>query len=238
MLYGFVRKADDFVDASPQDVQGFYVFKNAYLKAKEGKQSGDFIVDSFMRLCEKYDFDLQWVEAFLHSMELDLTKNEYNSLSEILEYIYGSAEVIGLFMASIMELPKESYYHAQMQGRAMQYINFIRDIKEDLSFGRRYLPLENTPLKSLEFDYVLGHEDEFRAFHRMQIEFYENWQSEAEKGYSFIPRKYLIPVKTAAAMYLWSANQIKKNPMIVYERKVKPAKWRILLEFIKHFIGL
>ena len=234
-LYGFVRKADNFVDDIPQDPDGFYRFRDAYHRALNESASagaGDPIIDRFVELHRRKGFDPAWTEAFLTSMEKDLFKQEYNSLEETLEYIYGSAEVIGLFMAGIMELPEESHEPARMLGRAMQYINFIRDIKEDIELGRRYLPLSDTYLSSLEYDYVKNHLAEFRAFHTKQIGLYMGWQREAEKGYRYIPYRFLLPIKTAADMYIWTAKQIEKNPMVVYSRKVKPPKPRIVLQFL------
>ncbi len=236
-LYGFVRKADNFVDDIPQDPDGFYRFRDAYHNAlggaeSSGSASGDPIIDRFVELHRRKGFDPAWTEAFLKSMERDLFKKEYNSLEETLDYIYGSAEVIGLFMARIMQLPPVADYPARMLGRAMQYINFIRDINEDVDLGRRYLPLTGTYLSSLEYEYVRNHLKEFRAFHTKQIGLYMGWQREAEKGYRFIPFRYLLPIKTAADMYVWTAKQIEKNPMIVYSRKVKPPKPRIVLQFL------
>ena len=82
---------------------------------------------------------------------MDIKKKEYNSLEETLEYIYGSAEVIGFFMAKIIGLSDESLYYAGRLGRSMQYINFIRDIEEDNNLGRRYLVIIE-PLRSLKFE--------------------------------------------------------------------------------------
>lgn len=237
-LYGFVRKADNFVDEIPQDQDGFYRFCAAYRQAlSDGAASGDPIIDRFVELSRRKGFDPAWSEAFLHSMEMDLFKKEYQSLNETLEYIYGSAEVIGLFMASIMGLPEESFYSARMLGRAMQYINFIRDIDEDVQLGRRYLPLTDTKLESLEYGYVKDHLAEFRRFHHLQIGLYMGWQREAEKGYRYIPYRYLLPIKTAADMYIWTARQIEKNPMMVYGRKVKPPKLRIMLQGLFNIVA-
>jgi phytoene synthase len=117
---------------------GIFVIKPT--QPLEGRPSGDDVIDTFVELYHEKGFEKSWVDAFLHSMGLDLVKSEYDTLEETLEYIYGSAEVIGLFMCAIMGLPEESYHHACMMGRNMQYINFIRDINEDIGLGRRYFP--------------------------------------------------------------------------------------------------
>ncbi|MDZ7793133.1 MAG: phytoene/squalene synthase family protein [Spirochaetia bacterium] len=257
-LYAFVRRADNFVDELPQDHDGFYRFCDSYRRAlaqteapasapepvqaeqsggPSGGPTGDPIIDRFVELHRRRGFDPAWTEAFLGSMEKDLFKKEYNSLQESLEYIYGSAEVIGLYMSKILQLPPEAQHAARMLGRAMQYINFIRDIKEDNGLGRRYLPLTDTALTSLEYDYVKQHIAEFRRFHSAQIGLYMGWQREAERGYRFIPYRYLLPIKTAADMYIWTAKQIERNPMVVYEGQVKPRKLRIILQALYNSVA-
>ncbi len=236
-LYGFVRIADNYVDELPQDVEGFYRFRDAYLAARGGRPANDPIIDRYVELEARKNFDPAWTEAFLSSMEADLKKSEYNSLEETLAYIYGSAEVIGYFMSRILGLPEEALPAAAMQGRAMQYINFIRDIKEDLELGRRYLPLEGSDLPTLDEAYVREHPQQFIDFHMQQISLYRGWQAEAQEGYRFIPKRYRIPIRTAAEMYLWTARSIERDPLVVYRRKVKPAKGRIILELIKNILA-
>lgn len=235
-LYAFVRTADNFVDELPQDAEVFYAFRAAYRAAVDGKRSDNPIIDSFVALSEKYSFDPVWAEAFLYSMELDLSKKEYDTLEACLEYIYGSAEVIGLFMAAIMELPQPALRHAKLLGRAMQYINFIRDIDEDNKLGRRYLPLDESKLESLDRDYCMEHQEAFKAFHRSQIRLYTDWHTEAVKGYRYIPRRLRVPIKTAEDMYMWTASQIEKDPLIVFRKKVKPSRFRIILQILVNLL--
>ena len=237
-LYGFVRVADNFVDSVPQDPDGFYGFKKAYERALKEGSIGDPIVDAFVELGRRKSFDPVWTDAFLHSMELDLSKKEYNRLEETLEYIYGSAEVIGLYMAKVMDLVPESFPHAERLGRSMQYINFIRDIHEDLSLGRRYLPLKGTPLQHLDHKTLEQDPGGFEKFIRIHLEMYRDWQRQAEEGYSYIPRTYRIPIKTASDMYNWTAEQIRRDPSVTFKKKVKPGKTRIVLQVLKNFIGV
>lgn len=238
-LYGFVRVADNLVDDQPVDPTAFHAFRRTYTEAlRSGKASGDVIIDAFLELQRRKQFDPAWTEAFLDSMEHDLSSSTCETLDEVLTYIYGSAEVIGLYMARIMDLSEEAFGYAAMLGRAMQYINFIRDIKEDLAIGRRYLPLGSSGLASLEQSYAQTHEKQFAAFIREEIKRYQLWQKEAEKGYRYIPRRYRIPIMTAADMYCWTAQQIAKDPFIVYEKRVKPPKARILRKGIAHSLGV
>jgi phytoene synthase len=240
ILYGFVRKTDNYVDVIPQDRKGFYEFKEKYYQAKNGSETGDIVIDSFVRLAERKGFEDEWIDAFLNSMELDLTKKHYETLDEVLEYIYGSAEVIGLMMAKIIGLPKESFEHAKYLGRAMQYINFIRDIAEDLELGRIYFPqtdLRQHGLENLTYAHVKQHPDRFQAFLQMQLDRYCHWQEHAETGYHYIPKRYLISIKTASEMYHWTAEQIAHHPFVVYEMKVKPMVSKIILTVFSNLIN-
>jgi len=230
VLYAFVRVADDFVDRLPQDAAGFYRFKDTYDKARRGAPCSDPVINEFVGLSQKRNFDPRWVEAFLKSMEMDLTKKTYANLAEIEEYIYGSAEVVGLMMALILKLDIKALEYARLQGKAMQYINFLRDIAEDQTFGRTYLPREQllkSGLTSLQLDEVKKQPQQFKAFIRGEIGRYRAWQIQASEGYKYIPRRYLIPVKTAADMYAWTARQIEQDPFIVYRERVKPSVLRI-----------
>ncbi len=237
VLYGFVRTADNFVDAVPQDERGFAAFKARWERARAGAAVDDVIVASFADLARRRDFDPAWTEAFLRSMEMDLHKRRYDCLEETLEYVYGSAEVIGLFMARLMDLPDESHHGARMLGRAMQYINFVRDIAEDLSLGRTYLPLSGSGLRDLAEETARQSPDAFTAFVRRQLDLYRGWQQEAERAYRFLPRRTLIPIKTAADMYSWTAATIAADPFVVYRRKVKPGRARILLRILANALG-
>jgi len=238
-LYGFVRKADNYVDSIPQDINGFYEFKNKYYNAIKGKKTNDIVIDSFVKLMNKKEFDPKWVDAFLNSMEMDITKSEYKDINETLEYIYGSAEVVGLMMAKIMDLPKESYEYAKYLGRSMQYINFIRDIAEDIKLRRNYFPkseMEKFGIIKLDYGSIKNDKEKFSNFISKQLEYYCNWQQFAEKGYKYIPKRYLVSIKTASEMYNWTAEQIYSNPLIIYSMKVKPQISKIISSILMNII--
>lgn len=238
-LYAFVRKADNYVDSIPQDAEGFYRFRREYEKAVNGYTVSDVVIREYVALAERKDFNLAWTEAFLDAMESDLYRKTYYTVEELCEYMYGSAEVIGLFMAKIMDLPEESYIYARFLGRAMQYINFIRDIREDFILGRQYLPLNELRkhgIESFEPGEFCGKQSQFNQFIREQIHRYFEWQKFAEKGYRYIPYRYLIPIKTAADMYKWTAKMIYRTPWIVFLRKVKPWKPRIIYSANTNFV--
>jgi len=225
ILYAFVRKTDNFVDSIPQKVDEFYRFKEEYYNAINGNKIDDIVINSFVDLQIRKKFQQKWIDSFLNSMENDIVKNRYDTIDETVDYMYGSAEVIGLMMAKILDLNEKSYEYARYLGRSMQYTNFIRDIFDDIKLGRRYLPtteLKKYGLESLEYDYVMKNSESFKRFLRAQIKYYFKWLYKAEEGYNLIPKRFLIPIKTASEMYFWTAMNIYKNPMLVYSEKIKP----------------
>lgn len=231
-LYAFVRTADDLVDCLPQDGEGFFALRDRFRAAASGGHTGDAVVDSFASLMRKKRFERRWVDSFLRSMEMDLEGREYRRLRDTEEYMYGSAEIIGLMMARILRLNDEAHPYARMLGRAMQYVNFIRDIQEDFSLGRCYFPkedLEEHGLANLSPRTIREHGERFAAFIKVQALRYRSWQVEAEKGYDLIPRRYLVPIKTASDMYQWTASEILRDPQAVLKRKIKPSVAMILV---------
>ena len=241
ILYSFVRTADNFVDAIPQQKKEFYKFREDYELALKGGNVDDEIIHAFISLMKRKQFDKKWVDAFLDAMEQDLSKKTYKTLKETEKYMYGSAEVIGLFMAKIMNLPTASFTSARYLGKAMQLINFIRDVEEDNQLGRTYLPVDemrSLGLKGVRNKDAVANPEAFSQFITQQITLYHQWQNEAEKGYHFIPHRFLIPIRTASDMYAYTASQIQKNPFIVYNRKVKPNKFRILATGIKNSFAM
>jgi phytoene synthase len=230
-LYSFVRTADDYVDTIPQKKDEFYNFKEQYKRSFRGETTGNLVIDGFREVMEKKDFDPEWVDSFLGSMEADLYINSYETMDRLRVYLHGSAEVVGLMMAKILGLPPESYESAMDLGRAMQFVNFIRDINEDLWLGRNYFPrndFNEFNLESLNPEDSIENPIGFKSFVHKQLNIFYSWQIEAEKGFKHIPKRYLIPIKTASEMYKWTANVIYNNPFVVYEKKIKPSIPRIV----------
>lgn len=246
-LYSFVRVADDYVDQVPADNDGFYRLRQMWNKARKAeyfdtsKNNADSIdlcvVKNMLRVSRKNDFKLEWVESFLDSMQSDLTHKDYRRLDDTLDYISGSAEVVGLMMARIMNLPENAYASAKLQGRALQWINFIRDIDEDIHLGRQYFPLtdmERFNLPDLTRQTATLQPKDFTKFIQFQINRYEKWQAEAYAGYKYIPKRLQIPLRTAADMYAWTAGEIRKDPLVIFESKIKPSKSRAMKQALRN----
>ena len=245
-FYSFVRVVDDYVDQSKPDVKALNELRGRWRTAQASPNfstdslakdsKNDRVIKNIVYIVRKYSCSPEWVEAFFASMEMDVKCRKYNNLSDTLEYIYGSAEVIGLFMARIMSLPETAYEAAKMQGRAMQFVNFIRDVDEDNHLGRQYFPadlLRVFGLENLSKSEAKKKPEQFAQFMNEQIRLYRQWQEQANTGFVFIPRRLRVPLRTAVDMYNWTAKQIEQDPMVVFSRKVKPHKRRVLRTVLK-----
>lgn len=146
-IYGLVRFADEIVDTFHEHDKASLLaaFKRETYEAIEKGISLNPILHSFQRTVNRYNIDLQLVEAFFKSMEFDLDKSNYDE-SGYAEYIYGSAEVVGLMCLYVFLNGDQSEYEklkpsAQALGAAFQKVNFLRDVKADYQqLNRVYFP--------------------------------------------------------------------------------------------------
>ncbi|WP_339867709.1 phytoene/squalene synthase family protein [uncultured Algoriphagus sp.] len=146
-IYGFVRYADEIVDTFHEHDKSKLLakFRQETYIAIETKLSLNPVLHGFQMMVNKYEIDLDLIESFFKSMAMDLDFSTYND-SRYLEYIYGSAEVVGLMCLKVFVEGDEALYQqlkspARMLGSAFQKVNFLRDIKSDFEErGRIYFP--------------------------------------------------------------------------------------------------
>lgn len=240
-LYSFVRTADDYVDEHPRRPDKLLELEQSWqaawpnlhfdIAARVKDTVDERAIKNIVGLAQKYSFDKTWVDAFFAAMKSDIEPKTYSTIDDTLAYTHGSAEVVGLMMARIMGLPDQALAAAALQGRAMQYINFIRDIPEDTALGRQYIPvaeLHKYNLPDLSFQSATDNPAAFAKLIRSELNRYRQWQHEANRGFHYIPRRYRIPLRTSVDMYNWTATQIARNPMVIYKRKVKPVKEQVI----------
>ncbi|MFC3880053.1 phytoene/squalene synthase family protein [Algoriphagus namhaensis] len=146
-IYGFVRYADEIVDTFHDHDKAALLerFKKDTYEAIEAKLSLNPVLHAFQLMVNRYKIDLDLIEAFLHSMAMDLDFKTYND-NRYDEYIYGSAEVVGLMCLRVFCEGDSALYDslkapACKLGAAFQKVNFLRDIKSDFEErGRVYFP--------------------------------------------------------------------------------------------------
>jgi len=146
-IYGFVRFADEIVDTFHQSDKTKILdkFRLDTLESIKDKISLNPVLHSFQLVVNSYNIKTEWIEAFLKSMEMDLTMKTFSD-SEYKEYIFGSAEVIGLMCLQVFcdgnaDIFSPLEKDACALGSAFQKVNFLRDMKADFEErGRVYFP--------------------------------------------------------------------------------------------------
>jgi len=147
-IYGFVRFADEIVDTFHEydKEELMSQFENDYYAAHKAGISLNPILNSFQQTVRKYNIEDHMVQAFLKSMKSDLHKTEYQTKAEYEEYIYGSADVVGLMCLKVFVNGDDNKYNelkdaAMRLGSAFQKVNFLRDLKDDFEvLNRSYFP--------------------------------------------------------------------------------------------------
>jgi phytoene/squalene synthetase len=155
-IYGFVRFADEIVDSFHDYNKEtlFTLFESDLENALHHKISLNPILNSFQHTVNRFEIPKELIDAFMKSMKLDLHKSEYKTAEEYHDYIYGSADVVGLMCLKVFVNGNQNKYDelkesAMRLGSAFQKVNFLRDLKADYEeLNRTYFP--NTDLNQLD----------------------------------------------------------------------------------------
>jgi phytoene synthase len=146
-LYGFTRYADEIVDNFPPRERATRLteWSSHFMAGLRGEPIDDPLLPAVLHTIAVFDLDLEDFDKFLRSMAMDLTVTRYATYEELLDYMEGSAAVIGTMMLPILGSsdPAAAREPARQLGFAFQLTNFIRDVAEDLDRGRIYLPLSD-----------------------------------------------------------------------------------------------
>ncbi len=217
-VYGFVRFADEIVDSFHGYEKETLIndFETEYYKAFNSGISLNPILNSFQITVKRYNISDDLIQAFLKSMKLDLVKTEYHSKEEYEEYIYGSADVVGLMCLKVFVDGDTEKYNllkdeAMSLGSAFQKVNFLRDLKDDnLVLNRTYFPgvdLNSFDEKSKQA-IISEIEEDFKI---------------AFQGITKLPIEAKFGVYTAYVYYKKLLNKLEKTP----SHKIGTARIRV-----------
>ncbi len=206
-IYGFVRFADEIVDSfhDYNKAELFDKFEIELDHAIKNKISLNPILNSFQHTVNRHNIKRELIDAFMKSMKLDLEKQEYKTTEEYHEYIYGSADVVGLMCLMVFVNGDEKKYNdlkesAMKLGSAFQKVNFLRDLKADFEgLNRTYFP--NTDLTKLT-----------ESSKKEIIEDIENDFKLAYEGILRLPIEAKFGVYTAYRYYKRLLTRLKATP--------------------------
>ena len=240
-LYGFARYADEIVDdlaSTLSEEEKAKSLKNwgdeVLANIKSGK-SHDHIGAALVDTVNRFSIPISYFEAFLHSMTMDLTVTEYHTYEDLYEYVYGSAAVIGLQMVPILgtvskQAMAEANIAAEKLGTAFQLANFIRDIGEDLTRGRVYLPV--TELQSHGVTREMLEErivtPEIINALKEQIKRVRTMQAEATPGINLLHAESRACIEAASELYCGIVDEVEKIDYQIFDKRAKTSNWRRL----------
>jgi phytoene/squalene synthetase len=205
-IYGFVRFADEIVDTFHDYDKEVLLneFEREYYVSMERGISLNPILNCFQQTVKKYQISDDLVSAFLKSMRMDLTKKEYKTTEEYKEYIYGSADVVGLMCLKVFVNGNEEKYQtlkssAMALGSALQKVNFLRDIKDDIKM------LDRTYFPNVDFTNFCDRSKQ------ALVEEIEHDFRLAYEGIQMLPKEAQLGVYTAYLYYKSLLSKLKKT---------------------------
>jgi phytoene synthase len=234
-LYGFARYADEIVDdlastLSPQEkADALRTWSSGVLEDLKKGTSTDHIGRALVDTARKFDIPHQHFVDFLHSMEMDLTITEYQSYDALLEYVYGSAAVIGLEMVPVLGYSDQRAFEAAKKlGIAFQLANFIRDVSEDLDRGRVYLPLDE--LARFGVDRAMLERrvltPEIVEALKFQIARVRSLQEEADVGIAYLDKTSRPCIRAASELYCGIVDEVEAIGYDVFNKRAKTSTGR------------
>ncbi len=236
-IYGFVRFADEIVDTFHDYDKTLLLeeFKRETYIAIDREISLNPILNSFQQTINEYNIDCDLIDAFFSSMEMDLSQRNYD-IKNFNEYVYGSAEVVGLmclyvFCEGKKELFEKLRGSACSLGAAFQKVNFLRDIRDDYnSLSRMYFP-------GCDFNNFTDDDKK-----KIEVDIYSDFKT-AYKGILKLPLKSRFGVYVAYKYYLSLFRKIKSlEPAKVLESRIRIPGYEkamiVLRAGVKNQLGL
>jgi len=236
-LYGFARYADEIVDdleselSTQEKSEALDIWGKKILSDLKSGVSDDAIGRALIDTVNKFQIPHEHFEAFLRSMTMDLTVQEYETYDDLLEYVYGSAAVIGLEMVPVLGFSDiAAFESAKKLGIAFQLANFIRDVGEDLDRGRIYLPIQElaqfgVSREMLEARVLTPQIIEALKF---QIARVRKLQVEATPGIQLLDASSRPCIQAASSLYCGIVDEVEKIGYDIFNRRAKTSTLRRL----------
>lgn len=237
-LYGFARYADEIVDdlsstlSNQEKADYLRRWSDQMLQDISNGRSSDHVGAALVDTVQKFQIPISYFEAFLHSMAMDLTVTEYQSFDDLMEYVYGSAAVIGLQMVHVLGSlegkKSEALPLAEHLGVAFQLANFIRDVGEDLERGRIYLPLQE--LQSFGVSRSMLEQRKLTPqiieALKFQIKRVRELQAKADAGIALLNPEARPCIEAASELYCGIVDEVEKIDYDIFNKRAKTSTLR------------
>jgi phytoene synthase len=238
-LYGFARYADEIVDdlastlTDDEKANSLKQWGEGVISDIKSGNSDDVIGKALVDTVKRFDIPIQYFQAFLHSMAMDLTITEYQEYEDLQEYVYGSAAVIGLQMVSVLGIEKgfsidEVNASAEKLGVAFQLANFTRDVGEDLDRGRVYLPIAELQAHGVTREMLERKvlTPQIKSALKEQIERVRKLQQESMVGINMLAKQSRACIQAASELYCGIVDEVEKIDYQIFSKRAKTSNWR------------
>ena len=232
-LYGFCRYADDIVDdladvPVADRARALRDFGDRFFADLASGASDDPVLKAVVHTVRAFAIEPDCFRRFLRSMTMDLTVATYETFDDLLDYMDGSAAVIGEMMLPILEpLAPEAVTHARDLGIAFQLTNFLRDVAEDLDRGRVYIPQEDLRKFGAEAAVATRRATaEWRDLLAFEIARTRQFYASADLGVVLLPPTSARCIRGARLLYAGILDQIEAAGYDVFSRRVRVPTWR------------
>lgn len=236
-VYGFVRVPDEWVDnpgplTKTEQLNLLADWRNQLNQGIEGKTPAHPVMRAFVDTVTATRVSPCEASVFIRAMEMDVTKNRYQTYSELQDYMRGSAAAVGIMMLQILvpHQTAEQYTAAKTLGDAMQMTNFLRDINEDVQTRNRiYLPLEDLASHNVDPDQIPRQmfDANFKNLMEFQVARTRELYRAADPGIASLPDHALQAVLLARVLYSKILTKLEEqdfNPFIARARTSKVEK--------------
>jgi phytoene synthase len=233
-LYGFARYADEIVDdqrsgrSVADRAAALRRWGHDFLADARTGRSDDPVCRAVVDTIRRWQISLGHFEAFLESMTMDLSVDEYATYEDLERYVEGSAAAIGLQMLPILEpICDGAQLPARDLGIAFQLANFVRDVGEDLDRGRLYLPLadlERFGLRRTDLERRVV-DDRVRDLLRFEIARVRRLEGAARPGIDLLHPTSRPSIEAASVLYCGIVDEVERVDYQVFDRRAA-VPWR------------
>lgn len=233
-IYAFARIPDEIVDdpekkGKEETVAKLQEWRQRWLTAMAAGKSDDGVMHAIVHIFRKYNIPVEEGEAFLRSMFMDEERVTYESYPDLVEYMYGSAGVIGLMVTRIVGYSSEAAFPFAIKlGYAFQLTNFLRDIREDYDeLGRIYMPqneLREFNLSDSDISKQV-YDQRFIAFMKYQIARNRKIYKEALPGIPLLAWRGRLAVRISYVLYKAILAEVERANYNIYLGRVS-TNWR------------
>ncbi len=225
-LYQFCRFVDDVVDEAPSKTQAEKEIEKIRV-ALTSQNTLDPMVGPFIGLCSKHDIPIKYGLHLVHGVSQDLSDVSIQTTTELIQYAYYVAGVVGLMMAPILGSEKKGYPFAIDLGIAMQLTNIARDVLEDANNQRRYVPGDLVCNVSPAQISRPNEATKAKMSHAIKalLGIAEKYYESALIGLNYLPLKSRLAIRVAAVAYREIGRKLARREYAFWQGRVAVPSW-------------